>query len=118
MWAAGPAEKLPPAALQIIEDRSNALFFSAASLWEISIKKGLDRPDFQVDPFSLRSGLLNAGYTEIPVTGQHAAAVSLLPIHHKDPFDRLLLVQAAQEGLMLVTADAQIARYDGPVLQV
>lgn len=96
----------------------NALAFSAASVWEIVIKVGRGREDFQVDPRRLRSGLLAGGYREIAVTAEHAIAVSRLPPLHKDPFDRILLAQAEVEGAELLTADPMVARYSGSITLV
>ena len=90
----------------------------AVSLWEITIKSGLDRPDFRVDPARLRRGLLDHGYTELPVTGAHAVAVAGLPDLHKDPFHRLLVAQAQVEGILLVTHDPLVAGYPGPIRHV
>ena len=111
LWAAGQVEKLPIAALGLIEDPRNELLFSAASLWEITIKRGLGREDFRVDPHLLRRGLLDNGYAELPVTGVHALAVDTLPPIHKDPFDRMLIAQARVEDMSLVTCDALIQSY-------
>ena len=66
----------------------------------------------------LRRGLLDNGYVELPITSEHAVNVGTLPPFHKDPFDRLLLAQALVEGITLLTADAQLARYRGPVRKV
>lgn len=118
LWAAGQVEKLPIAALGLIEDPRNELLFSAASLWEITIKRGLGREDFRVDPHLLRRGLLDNGYAELPVTGVHALAVDTLPPIHKDPFDRILVAQALSEGIVLLTADSLVAQYPGPVREV
>lgn len=118
LWAAGEPEKLPDAARAIIEDRSVELWFSAASLWEIAIKRGLGRPDFRVDPRLLRRGLVENGYVELPVTGVHAVAIDLLPPLHKDPFDRMLVAQAIAESVTLLTGDALVAQYPGPIRQV
>lgn len=115
LWAAGTPEKLPAAARTALDDPQNALLFSAASLWEIAIKRGLGRADFQVDPRLLRRGLLDNGYAELPVTGAHAVALETLPPLHKDPFDRILVAQATAEGVVLLTADPMVARYAGPV---
>jgi PIN domain nuclease of toxin-antitoxin system len=89
--------------------------FSAASVWEIAIKASLGRDDFTVDSRVLRRGLLDNGYEELPISGAHAAAVADLPLLHRDPFDRLLVAQAQVEGITLLTADALVARYPGPV---
>ena len=98
-----------------MEDPQNSLQFSAASLWEVAIKHGLGRSDFKVDPRLLRRGLIDNGYDELPVTSAHAVVVDSLPPIHKDPFDRILVAQAIVEGIVLLTADAVVAQYSGPV---
>jgi PIN domain nuclease of toxin-antitoxin system len=117
LWAAGSPERLPPAALRLLEDPANELFFSAASLWEIAIKRGLERSDFQVDARVLRRGLLDNGYQELAITAEHAVSIDSLPPIHKDPFDRILVAQATVEGITLLTVDALVAKYPGPVRQ-
>lgn len=118
LWAAGGDERLPPEARALLGEPDNTLVFSVASLWEIVIKRGLGRGDFQVDARLLRRGLLDNGYTELPVLSAHAVAIDALPALHKDPFDRLLLAQALVEGITLLTVDAQVAQYPGPVRRV
>jgi len=118
LWAAGQPERLSREALDLLEDRQNQLLFSAASLWEITIKRGLGREDFQVDPHLLRRGLFDNGYHELPITSAHAVAVDLLPPLHKDPFDRLLVAQADTEGALLLTSDDRVAQYPGPIRRV
>ena len=118
LWAAGQPERLSAAARKLLSNRRNELLFSAASLWEIAIKQTLGREDFRVEPRLLRRGLLDNGYTELPITSQHAVSIDGLPPLHKDPFDRLLLAQATSEGITLLTGDAQLARYPGPVRKV
>ncbi len=113
--AAEGSDRLPPEALDLIENPATELVYSAVSIWEVAIENGLGRADFQVDPRLLRRGLLEHGYTELPVTGAHAAAVDLLPPIHKDPFDRLLVAQAQIEGMTLVTMDEVVGRYPGPI---
>ena len=115
LWAAGQDERLSAEARLLLSDPANELLFSAASLWEIAIKRGLGRADFQVDPRLLRRGLLDNGYAELPISSQHAIAVDLLPPLHKDPFDRLLVAQAQVEGLLLLTSDRDVAAYPGPI---
>ena len=115
LWAAAEPDKLSPEAATLISNESNRLYFSAASLWEVVIKNGLGRPDFHVDPHLLRRGLVDNGYSELPITSQHALAVSHLPDIHKDPFDRILVAQAETEGFLLLTSDELVARYPGPV---
>jgi PIN domain nuclease of toxin-antitoxin system len=115
LWAAQGIEHLPLDAHGLMGEPENELFFSAASLWEIVIKCGLGRKDFKVDPRLLRRGLLDNGYSELPILSAHAIAVSSLPPIHKDPFDRLLVAQAIVEGITLLTADILMAKYPGPV---
>jgi PIN domain nuclease of toxin-antitoxin system len=85
------------------------------SLWELGIKRGLDRPDFRVEPSLIRHALLEGGWRELPVEARHIFAVGQLPELHRDPFDRLLLAQAQADGLLLITADQQLAQYPCPV---
>ena len=118
LWAAAEPSKLSAAARTLLEDARNELLFSAASLWEIAIKRGLGRDDFQVDPRLLRRALLDNGYQEIPIAGEHAVAIDALTPIHKDPFDRILVAQATVEGVSLLTVDPVLARYAGPVRQV
>ena len=118
LWVAGEPGRLSAAARQLLEDPQNELLFSAASLWEISIKKGLGRNDFRVDPRLLRRGLLDNGYGELPICSEHAVMIESLPPLHKDPFDRLLLAQALVEGITLLTADAMVAQYPALVRRV
>jgi PIN domain nuclease of toxin-antitoxin system len=118
LWAAGQPEKLSGEARALLEAPENELLFSAASIWEITIKSGLGREDFRVEPRVLRRGLLDNGYSELPITGQHAVGVDALPGLHRDPFDRLLVAQAQSEGIMLITTDAQVAQFPGPVRRV
>ena len=115
LWAAGEPHRLSQRARELIEDSANELWFSAASFWEISIKRSLLRPDFQVDPRLLRRGLLDNGYVELAITSEHTLAVDALPALHKDPFDRLLIAQASSEGILLLTADVVMAAYPGSV---
>jgi PIN domain nuclease of toxin-antitoxin system len=118
LWAASDPDRLSKAARKAIQDPDNELMFSAASLWEITIKRSLDRKDFQVTPRLLRRGLLDNGYQELPVTSEHALATENLPAIHKDPFDRILIAQSAVEGALLLTTDAQVAKYGGQVRKV
>ena len=118
LWAAGSAARLSVAARELIDDPKNELLFSAASLWEIAIKRALRRDDFQLDVRLLRRGLLNNGYRELAVTGEHAVAIEGLPPIHKDPFDRLLIAQSIIEGITLLTSDGLVAQYPAPVQKV
>jgi PIN domain nuclease of toxin-antitoxin system len=118
LWAAGPSPHLSSAARQLIDDPDNELLASAASLWEIAIKSALGRPDFRVEPLTFRRNLLNNGYRELPVTGEHAVMIASLPPLHRDPFDRILLAQSIVEGITLLTSDLRLAQYPAPVRRV
>lgn len=118
LWAAGQPEQLSATARTLLDDPQNELLFSAASLWEVAIKRGLGRDDFRVDPRLLRRGLLDNGYSELAITSQHAVAIEGLPPIHKDPFDRILVAQSIVEGIALLTTDPVVAQYPGPVRRV
>jgi len=115
VWAMGEPERLHAGCVAMLEDPSNSLVFSVASLWELVIKQALGRPDFNLEPSLLRQALLDGGWQELPIEASHALAVSHLPPLHRDPFDRLLLAQAQVEGLLLLTADSQLSLYPGPI---
>lgn len=118
LWAAALPERLSREALELIENPAHQLVFSAASLWEIAIKRGLGRPDFEVDPRLLRAGLARNGYGELAISAAHAVAVDGLPPLHKDPFDRILVAQSLVEGMTLITADAMVASYPAPIRRI
>jgi len=116
--AAGEPKRLSASARRLINNPDNELLFSAASLWEIAIKRGLGRKDFQADARLLRRGLLDNGYSELPIISDHVVATESLPPIHKDPFDRILVAQATVEGVTLLTGDPLVAQYPGPVRRV
>lgn len=118
LWSRITPERLNPTAVALLTSADNRLFFSVASLWEIAIKRSLNRPDFTVDPSLLLRDLLANEYQQIDISSAHALAVMSLPWLHRDPFDRLLIAQAQTESLLLITADSTLARYPGPVQQV
>ncbi len=118
LWAAGQPDQLSAAVRLLLDDPQNELLFSSASLWEVTIKRGLGRGDFLVDPRLLRRGLLDNGYSELAINSEHAVAVDGLPPIHKDPFDRILVAQATVEGIVLLTTDLLVAQYPGPVRKV
>ena len=118
LWAMDHPRRLSKVAVSLLTDEENELFFSPLSIWEVSIKGSLGRRDFNLDPSNLRRGLLNNGYTELPVNSDHAIAVQSLPKLHKDPIDRLLIAQTTVEGITLLTSDRQVAKYPGPIRKV
>ncbi len=118
LWAASAPNRIPKPARILIEDPENEVLFSAASLWEITIKRSIGRKDFQVDPRVLRRALLDNGYGELPIISEHVVHVGELPLKHKDPFDRVLVAQAIVEGITLLTNDQRLAGYPGPIRKV
>ena len=94
-----------------LESYERPLVCSVVSLWEVAIKAFLGRSDFQVNPLALRMGLLQEGFRELTIQVEHVLAVQHLPWIHRDPFDRLLVAQAAQERLGLLTADRTLVGY-------
>lgn len=118
LWAAGQPEKLSEKAYTLISNPENQLIFSAASLWEITIKSSLGRSDFHVDARVLRRALLDNGYIELAITSEHAVAIDNLPLLHKDPFDRMLVAQSLVEGIILLTSDNLVSQYHGSITSV
>lgn len=115
LWASAKASRLPKAVADILDSTNTTAFFSVVNVWEVAIKAALGRPDFTVDTGKLRDRWLDIGYLELDVTGAHAVAVGQLPLIHRDPFDRMLVTQAKVEGLELLTSDARLTRYPGPI---
>jgi PIN domain nuclease of toxin-antitoxin system len=107
LWAVSEPKKLPTQARRRIEEAE--VFVSAASIWEVSIKTALGK--LAADPTELLAELEPAGFRLLPVTGEHAAAVALLPPVHNDPFDRMLVAQAKTEPLILLTNDSVLGGY-------
>jgi PIN domain nuclease of toxin-antitoxin system len=118
LWAAGEPQRLSKRARTLIDNPDNELLFSAASLWEVAIKRGLGREDLKVDARLLRRGLLDNGYRELPIMSDHVVATESLPLIHKDPFDRILVAQATVEGITLLTVDSLVLQYPGPIRTV
>ena len=118
IWSASSTKLVPKAAAKLFNEPENLLYFSAASIWEIVIKSGTKKVNFNVNARLLRRGLLDNGYFEVPITGEHTLEVEHLPFWHKDPFDRILLAQAICEGMILVTTDEILSKYSGPVKYV
>lgn len=116
LLAATAPHLLPETARRIIIEGTDDLVFSVVSLWELTIKRAKPgRAAALLDPHLLRAGLLASDYEELPVLGSHVLAVGGLAPLHGDPFDRLMLAQAMVEGIVLLTSDAALGRYPGPV---
>ncbi len=111
LWALSEPARLNPATRELLEDPVNEILFSAASIWEIAIKAKLGRVDFMVRPEQVTQTACLTGFVELPVSADVAARVMDLPLHHRDPFDRLLVVQAMAEPARLYTADPLLQPY-------
>jgi PIN domain nuclease of toxin-antitoxin system len=107
LWALGAPARLPPRARRIIRDAD--VYVSAASIWEVSIKAALGK--LRADPQEVLEALQPAGFLSLSITGEHAARVASLPPVHRDPFDRLLIAQALEEPMRLLTDDAVLGAY-------
>jgi PIN domain nuclease of toxin-antitoxin system len=111
IWLLFWPEIMPQKARETISDEENDLYFSPVSLWEVSIKRSQNKPDFQLNARIMRENLLDKGCLEVPVTSLHTIAAGEFPMLHKDPFDRLLIAQAVVENLFLLTSDKKVAEY-------
>ena len=111
IWMAFAPEQLPSTLVPDLENRQQRFFVSVDSLWEVAIKRSLNRPDFQFDAGVLRQQLLREGFEELPIRAEHCLAVQTMPWHHKDPFDRLLIAQAQQEQIQLLSCDQSLSQY-------
>lgn len=111
LWVTSETFRLDPQTVALIKNPANTILFSAASIWEISIKAGLQRENFHAVPIDVLTAAREAGFIELPVRAELAVRVAVLPHHHRDPFDRLLIAQAMAEGASLLTTDRILARY-------
>jgi PIN domain nuclease of toxin-antitoxin system len=109
LWWLSDDEALPPRAAQVIADSGTVVLVSAASVWEIAIKKAVGRLDA---PDDLLDALDASAFDALAITAAHAVAAGELPAHHADPFDRMLIAQARVEGLTLITVDDRFAEYE------
>jgi PIN domain nuclease of toxin-antitoxin system len=110
LWATSEPGRLGERLRQALAAPENAVLVSAATVWEIAIKRALGRLDFPLE--ELDAVLARAGFDHLPIEAGHAITAGGLPRHHADPFDRMLIAQARVEGLTLVSEDAAIAAYD------
>jgi PIN domain nuclease of toxin-antitoxin system len=112
----GEPDRLSEPSRRLLRDPGNQLFFSAASAWEIAIKFAAGKLQLPQPPAAfVAQRLAEDRLGALPILHAHALHAGELPPHHRDPFDRLLIAQARLEGLTLLTADRQLARYDVPI---
>ena len=114
LWWLGDDRRLKSPERRVIADADAIVHVSAATMWEIAVKKSLGRLDVDVE--ALEHEMEAGAMVELPIRWRHAKAIAALPRHHDDPFDRLLLAQARSEGLTLVSYDAALRQYDVPLL--
>jgi PIN domain nuclease of toxin-antitoxin system len=114
LWSVTGSRQLKPSGRKLLSD-ADAVYVSAASIWELAIKVRLGKLNGDVP--ALAEAIEASGFRELPVSVRHAAIVARLPLHHSDPFDRILLAQALAEPLRFVTADRTLAAY-GPGVEV
>jgi len=111
IWAAISPHKISSELASLLSDPSNHLYFSSASIWEISIKESLGKRDFKVSSKKLYDGLIENGYKELKVSALDAMEVIKLPFIHRDPFDRILVATAIWENMPLLTNDSTLSSY-------
>ena len=118
IWSLREPERLSASAVEILNDRQNVIFLSVVSAWEIQIKTGtnklvLDQPLIETIARQQRVNNLQL----LPIELRHISGLSRLPMHHRDPFDRLLLAQSNVEAMPLLSADAVFDAYDAQILR-
>lgn len=115
LWLLGDPGRLSAHQSQALADGGNEVLVSVASIWEIAIKVGLGKLQIPLSDFPAK--LEAVGMEVLPIALPHALAAASMPRHHGDPFDRMIIAQARIEGLIIVTADRQFARYDVPMFE-
>jgi PIN domain nuclease of toxin-antitoxin system len=112
LWASSAPERLLPAARDAIADPKNEVFVSAAVVWEIVIKHALGKLRLPASPVTYIPTLIaQLGFHHLPIKYEHALMIAVLPKHHRDPFDRMMIAQARFEGMTLISTDRNVARY-------
>ena len=115
LWALAAPERLSNKAAAAIRNPDHAVFVSAVTSVEISIKRALGKLEA---PDGLESEIAPRGFQHLPLTYAHGERLGKLPPHHHDPFDRMLIAQALEESLTLITADAKLRAYEAKLLFV
>lgn len=118
LWAITDSPKLAQQARDLIESPKTLVWISAASVWEIAIKRSLGRGDMPVSSQQAVRYFRESGYRFLAIEAEHAVAVEGLPAHHQDPFDRILVAQALVEPMRLMTHDSTVARYSDTIILV
>jgi PIN domain nuclease of toxin-antitoxin system len=117
LWMIGDDERLNEPTHTALTDPENDIFLSAAAVWELAIKRAAGKLKFTGSPaVQVAIHLKRSGVFPLPITADHALAAAALPMHHRDPFDRMMIAQALAEDLTLSTADARLSAYEVPLL--
>ena len=111
-------ERLPAKVSSDLTSPINTVYFSSASIWEIAIKRSLNRDSFNFNPDDIHQLAIDTGFTELPVIGGHCYALVNFPWHHRDPFDRLLIAQALSLPAYLLTTDGLLNQYSELVIHL
>jgi PIN domain nuclease of toxin-antitoxin system len=115
LWAVTDDPRLSQRARQLILDGTNEVYFSAVSTWEIAIKRAIGG-DIPCSAREAEEDFVASGYRPLHIEPRHTIQVEALPLHHRDPFDRLLIAQATMEMMMLLTADQAFEKYQSPFI--
>lgn len=118
LWAIADSPKLPAMARQLILSARTTVWVSVVSVWEIAIKHTLGRGDMPLSGKRAQQYFVDSGYRLLAIEADHVLAVEDLPLHHHDPFDRLLVAQALTEPLRLMTHDTMVARYSDTIIHI
>ena len=118
LWAITDNPKLSPIARDLIQTPKNTIWVSVASIWEIAIKHSLGRGDMPVSSRDALQFFEESGYRILNIEAEHVVAVEELAAHHSDPFDRLLVAQAAAEPMRLITHDHKVSLYSDTIIKV
>jgi len=111
LWAVAEPERLPVSFREQLETPDNQVLFSAASIWELAVKRQIGRLPMEIAPEEIAAAAVRVGFDELPVLAVHAAAIFRLPLLHRDPFDRLLIAQAIHEPARFLTVDRVLRGY-------
>ncbi|QWF72010.1 type II toxin-antitoxin system VapC family toxin [Methylomonas paludis] len=118
LWAITDSPKLSQKARHLIASPKTTVWVSAANVWEIAIKHSLGRGDMPVSGQDALRYFQESGYRFLAVSAEHAVAIEELPLHHQDPFDRMLVAQAIVEPMRLMTHDPLVAHYSDTIIKI
>jgi len=118
LWGQAGDPALPKEAERAIKAEGNEAWVSVVSFWEIGLKHSIGKLPLHIPLEAFFQTILDAHFMVLPLDPVHIVAASALPLHHRDPFDRMLIAQAMHEGMHLITVDAQFRAYDVPLISL